>query len=216
MKTWGRVPSEVAKFAHVVTYDRAGLGRSDPGPTPRTSQQIVDELHALLTRADVPGPYVLVGHSFGGLNVQLYASQHPDQVAGIVLIDSSHEEQIDRIAALLTPEEREAFYRKKQCQNYEKVDLLESAAQVRAAGLLPSVPCVVLTAGRCDWSVDLPIAQLEQIRHDLQKDLARRIPASQHIIVEDSGHFIHCDRPDLVVAAIRTVVEEAQRRSGGS
>lgn len=213
MKTWGRVPSEIAEFAQVATYDRAGLGRSDPGPTPRTSRQIVQELQALLTNAGVPGPYVLVGHSFGGLNVQLYASQHPEEVTGLVLIDSSHAEQIDRIAALLTLENREAFLEKKRCGNYEKVDLLESSAQVRAAGPPPTVPYVVLTAGNCDCPVDLPIDQLEQFRLELQADLARRIPNGQHIIVEESGHFIHCDQPDVVVDAIHRVVDDARQRS---
>jgi pimeloyl-ACP methyl ester carboxylesterase len=73
----GSVPSELAKFTHVVTYERAGLGFSDIGPRPRTIQHNVNELEKLLNKTRVPGPYVLVGHSFGGLNIRLYASQHP-------------------------------------------------------------------------------------------------------------------------------------------
>ncbi len=92
---WGLVQSEIAKFTRVCTYDRAGLGWSDPNPrNPRTSQQSVDELHLLLTKAGINPPYILVGHSLGGVNMQLYASQYPEDVVGLVLVDSSHKNQL--------------------------------------------------------------------------------------------------------------------------
>jgi pimeloyl-ACP methyl ester carboxylesterase len=84
---WQSVQPGVAKFARVCSYDRGGAGWSDQGTQPRTSQQFVGELHALLNNAGVEGPYVLVGHSLGGNNVQLYASRYPDEVAGMVLVD---------------------------------------------------------------------------------------------------------------------------------
>src|ERR671916_272011 len=90
---WQLVQPELAKSMRVCTYDRAGMGWSDPGPQPRTSQHIVKELHTLLGNAGVTGPYVLVGHSFGGTNVQVYASQYPDEVAGMVLVDSALEDE---------------------------------------------------------------------------------------------------------------------------
>src|SRR5918995_5554862 len=86
---WQLVQPEVAKFTRVCTYDRGGMGWSERSPQPRTSQQFVEELHALLGNAGVEGPYVLVGHSLGGVNVQLFVSQYPDEVAGMVLVDSA-------------------------------------------------------------------------------------------------------------------------------
>jgi pimeloyl-ACP methyl ester carboxylesterase len=84
---WAPVQPGVAKFARVCSYDRAGAGWSDPGTQPRTSQRFVGELHALLNDAGIQDPYVLVGHSLGGNNVQIYASRYPDEVAGMVLVD---------------------------------------------------------------------------------------------------------------------------------
>lgn len=88
--SWLHVAREIAHFTRVVTYDRPGVGSSDPGPGPDTARS-VEELHVLLEKAGVPGPYVLVGHSLGGLIARLFASRYPNDVAGMVMADSSHE-----------------------------------------------------------------------------------------------------------------------------
>jgi len=88
---WALVQQEVEKVTQVCSYDRAGIGWSDVGPSPRTSQQLVTELHTLLHNANIEGPYVLVGHSLGGLNVRLFAHEYPDETAGIVLVASGSE-----------------------------------------------------------------------------------------------------------------------------
>lgn len=85
--TWQQIQPQLAQVTRVVSYDRPGLGWSDPGPEPRTASRIVDELHALLAEAKIPPPYVLVGHSFGGLTMPLFAARYPEEVCGVVLID---------------------------------------------------------------------------------------------------------------------------------
>jgi pimeloyl-ACP methyl ester carboxylesterase len=90
---WVLVQREVSGTTRVCAYDRAGMGWSEMGPEPRDAKQITSELHALLEGAGIEGPYVLVGHSFGGLYTQTYAARYPDEVAGIALIESSHPEQ---------------------------------------------------------------------------------------------------------------------------
>ena len=85
---WEKVAEGVAGFTRVCTYDRAGYGWSDSGPRPRTSQRVVEELRTLLANAGMRPPFVLLGHSWGGLNMRYFTSQHPDQVAGVILVDA--------------------------------------------------------------------------------------------------------------------------------
>jgi pimeloyl-ACP methyl ester carboxylesterase len=96
---WARVQPEIAKSARVCAYDRAGTGWSDPSPAPRDAQSMAGELHSLLRAAGIPGPYVLVGWSFGGLVSRVFGGQYPDEVAGLVLLDSSHPDQWNSSAA---------------------------------------------------------------------------------------------------------------------
>jgi pimeloyl-ACP methyl ester carboxylesterase len=107
--SWAWVQSAVATTTRVCAYDRAGLGWSDPGPTPRDARQVAHELHTLLERAAIAGPYVLVGHSLGGMYVRVYAAQYPDEVVGLVLVDASHPDQLTRAPA--TKAEQENFQR---------------------------------------------------------------------------------------------------------
>jgi pimeloyl-ACP methyl ester carboxylesterase len=99
--SWQKVQPKIAQFTRVCAYDRAGLGYSDSSPRPRTSKDFAEELHALLHNAGIPAPYVLVGHSMGGFDVRLYASLYRSEVAGMVLVDSSHPEQQKRLPPAL-------------------------------------------------------------------------------------------------------------------
>lgn len=91
--SWRKVQPEIGKFVSVYSYDRAGLGYSEPSPRPRTSRVFAEELHELLNAAGVAPPYILVGHSFAGFNVRLFASRYRSETAGMVLVDSGHPDQ---------------------------------------------------------------------------------------------------------------------------
>jgi pimeloyl-ACP methyl ester carboxylesterase len=106
---WGWVQPAVAQTTRVCAYDRAGRAWSDPAPGPLSLEQTVTDLHTLLTNAGVPGPYVLVGHSIGGLYVREFAARYPDEVAGLVLVDAAHPEQLERFPTFQA--ERESYLR---------------------------------------------------------------------------------------------------------
>jgi pimeloyl-ACP methyl ester carboxylesterase len=100
--SWAPWQEAIAAFAPVVLYDRAGYGDSDPATSPRTGERVVSELHMALQAAGIPGPYVLVGHSLGGMYVRLFAARYPDDVAGLVLVDARHEAVSSRQPAAMT------------------------------------------------------------------------------------------------------------------
>jgi len=99
---WALVQPEVATFSRVCSYDRAGMGWSQPGPRPRTSERIAAELEALLAAAGERPPYVLVGHSIGGYHVRVFATRRPREVAGLVLVEAAHEEMLARLPPEVT------------------------------------------------------------------------------------------------------------------
>ncbi len=181
--SWGQVPAGIAQFSRVCIYDRAGLGESDVGPRPRTSQQIVNELDLLLRHADIRAPFLLVGHSFGGANVRLYASEHPESVKGIVLIDAIQEDEIDEYAALLSGENRAKYLNEQRGSNYEGVNIEASLQQVKSSPLPSSLLLTVISAG--DNSNYATQAEF-QIHNKGQSALSQLIPNSKLIIVSKS------------------------------
>src|SRR5215217_6037414 len=215
----------VAAFTRVCAYDRPGTildpdhrSRSDPVPMPRTAGDIVADLHALLGAAAIPGPYVLAGHSFGGLVSRLYAATYPDEVVGLVLVDAAHEDYYGAMREALTPEQRTEIVRLEEQGPPELADYLDrerldtdaSAAQMRAAAISPlrPLPLVVLTHGRpWDWPSDYPAAALEAVWLPLQEELAALVPDGRLVVAEQSRHFIPGDQPDLVIDEIQQVVD---------
>ena len=131
--SWVRVQQEVSGTTRVCAYDRAGMGWSQSGPEPRDAKQVAGELHALLEGAGIDGPYVLVGHSFGGLYMQTYAARYPEEVAGVALIESSHPEQFSRL-----PEARNSYEQIKLL--YTVASLLAPIGVVRLFNLSPAPP----------------------------------------------------------------------------
>jgi pimeloyl-ACP methyl ester carboxylesterase len=110
--SWRDIQSELTKFSRVCSYDRAGYGWSEVGPKPRTSQQIAHELRALLDAAKEKGPYIMVGHSFGGYNVRVFTGMYPADVLGMVLVDAEHGDEERRIGELLPASIKEQVRRR--------------------------------------------------------------------------------------------------------
>ena len=234
---WVRVQPEVSRFTRSCSYDRAGYGWSEPGPEPRHAARIAEELDRLLVHAGVPPPYVLVGHSFGGLAVRLFAARKAHRaVAGLVLVDATHEHQFRRMesagvrvpmaptgrrfvianhwlvpSALPEPlkpvAQRFALARKAVRTLYAELGWMRySAGQVGAIRRAPDAPVVVL-ARSPQGDAGAARDRLDGTWLVLQRDLARTMKNGSFQMVPDSDHYIHLDRPDWVVGAIRTIVD---------
>jgi pimeloyl-ACP methyl ester carboxylesterase len=240
---WGRadllahggapVLPEVAKFARVCTYDRPGttlnageVSRSDPAPMPRTALNVVRDLHALLRAARVPGPYVLVGHSMGGLFIRLYSAIYPEEVSGLVLVDALAEQ----IEPLFKPSDWTTFVGLNSgplpgFENYaalETIDFDMSFQQMErelsnvSNEPMEKIPAAILVRG---LTVEMPATAppkfasvLEPAWRKSEEQLALAVPHIQYVIAKKSGHYIQLDEPAIVVQAIRNVVERAPHR----
>ncbi len=219
----------VAEFTRVCAYDRPGTAtgrdgalqrsRSDPAPMPRTAHDAVNDLHALLAAAGIPGPYVLVGHSFGGLFVRLYAATYPDEIIGMVLVDAFSEALEDEMTAQQWAAYDEIFQPVPPALadygDLEFTDLDASTDQMRdaaAASPLRPLPLVVLSRGQAmampdDLPGGLTGAMLEDAWQSAQDELAVLLPDARQVIATESEHYIQLQQPQLVIDAVRAVVD---------
>lgn len=245
--SWMKVQPQIAKFTRVCSYDRAGLGYSDNSPRPRTSKVMAEELHTLLHNGGVDPPYILVGHSMGGYNVRLFASLYRSEVAGMVLVDSSHPEQEKRFPQALNDMDKtwvreqefmtlampfgiprllgfcgsDAKVRAADCNFHSYREGLtelktfpESAAQAATAGSLGDLPLAVLShdpnAPVSDIPADL-VKPMNDAWEQMQDELAHLSTRGTRTIAKNSSHYIQLDRPEVVVEAIRSVVDQARK-----
>jgi pimeloyl-ACP methyl ester carboxylesterase len=220
---------EVAAVTRVCEYDRPGttlgadqFSRSDPVPMPRTAKDAVADLHGLLEAAAIPSPYVLVGHSTGGLIIRLYASIYPKEVVGLVLVDAIPE----GLQTAMTPEQWKVYDRLllvdppkvlAAYKDLETIDFDVSFDQMRRAAKatpLPPVPFIVISKGKpFEVPPDLPSwlpATLEQAWTTGQNELAQLLPNTPHRTATKSSHYVQIEEPQLVINAIRQVVEAAR------
>jgi pimeloyl-ACP methyl ester carboxylesterase len=215
MESWAKVQPEVAAFTQVVAYDRAGLGQSEPGLKPRTARQIANELHTALRNLGLAPPYVLVGHSAGGLYIRVFASMYPKEVAGMVFVDSTPEDFFEHLKAIQTPEEQKKFEEKMQDyaakasegRRDEWTSLDVDLQQARAALPLPNVPIILLT-GMGNEPDKSPEAKQLWLR--LHNEWLKQLPNAKHIITDKSGHYIQVEEPGLVIDAIQQIVDSVK------
>jgi pimeloyl-ACP methyl ester carboxylesterase len=205
---WVEVEKQVSEFTQICSYDRFGLGESDHRDGTPTSQTATDDLHALISASGISSQVLLVGHSYGGLIAQLYAAKHPDDTFEVVLVDSLHEENLDRAGVILGEPTMTTFMRALTA-NPEGVDIPASLDQVQGLDL-GDTPVTVLTAGDHDLPdiIDPGVGrQLISAWLYSQRELSKLSTTGVQFIAEGSGHCIQCDRPNVVVDAIREMAD---------
>jgi pimeloyl-ACP methyl ester carboxylesterase len=212
LQNWREVQPKVAPFAQTFAYDRAGIGQSDAVSGSRTSLDVAKELHTLLINAKIKAPYILVAHSIGGLHARMFAQLYPREVAGMVLVDVLHEQQLlalrniaidglteDQVLEMVATQEGMTGGTRA-----EFLASLKSADQVKSTQL-PQIPLAVLTAMIPDQN-DSPESML--FKQMLHSQLAAQVPGGKHILAEQSSHHIQYDQPELIIHAIQEMSEK--------
>ncbi|QHJ69600.1 alpha/beta fold hydrolase [Planococcus halotolerans] len=197
LENWDPVRKEMEESTEMFFYDRAGVGKSGRSDGPFHSLQIVRNLRELLQKAKVKPPYLLVGHSFGGVNVRLFAHLYPEEIAGVILLDSCHEDQNRKMMPLFTDEVKEDYLNQFTVEaTLEEFE--QSLDQVRGKRL-GNIPLLVVTGG------NQPHHTAASMREwlDFQEELAGLSSESEHVLVENAGHAIHLDNPTLVTSLIK-------------
>lgn len=201
---WAKVLPEISKDNTTFVYNRPGNGNSDAVSSPRDGSHVVEELRELLKSKGLKPPYVLVGHSLGGLYMQLFARRYPDEVAALVLVDSTHPAQLKGKGA---PENWPTWFRLTYGAATSAVEKAELNAinttgeEVLALPSFTQKPVIILSALE-------PMEAKSKLANDAnekRKDLVRLYPGSKQVWV-DSGHAIPLDKPESVISAIREVM----------
>ena len=203
LENWGKVQPHVSRFARTVTYDRFGVGLSEDAPPPRDGRHIAAELHEALSLAHVRPPYVLVGHSLGGLYIRVFAGMYPDDVSGLVLVDPTHD--ADGIEGSVLPELAVAR---------------ETAQQARTSSIRDRVPVVLIDAVS-QREVPFATRAIREVRAGQRKnidaesrgykDWVDSIPGARLVVTERSSHNVPQEQPDLVIDTIRQLVQQTTK-----
>ena len=233
---WREIQQSLSALTRVCSYDRAGYGWSDPAYNPRTALNAAKDLEKLLGYGSVRAPYLMVGHSFGGLTARMFATRNPNRMAGLVLVDSTHEAQFEEfekagIGNVFAPRARQF-----QIRNFSMVpeglpptlrdlagnmakrastvitlyselrNMRLSARQARTSTALPNIPLAVLAHDAVGQARSERALKTAEVWMRMQAELARRSPQGYLQVVAGSGHHIHLDEPGLVIDTIADMV----------
>jgi hypothetical protein len=202
-----KLQDRIAEHTQTLVYERAGLGRSDPGPQPRTAEQMARDLHALLAALNIRPPVVLVGHSAGGLFMRVFAHDYPTEVAAMVFIDPATEASYERMRQSSPTDWQTMGTKQPEGIRRQWAALPASLDEARSAWPLPPIPCVIITATKPlgEWGL--------KSREDMEawakehQALLARLPSTTitHIILPQADHVSVLQEPAVTKAILDTV-----------
>ena len=224
LDVWLPMWRTMAQFTTVVAYSRAGFGRSSAGSSDHSVPSAVADLHELLQHVGVSGPYILVARSYGSLIARLYVSRYPADVVGLVLVDGTHEQQVQRFGTIdpSYPRAFQAYYDSVLARmpagpaaaEIRETARIQLAGRVPGLNPLPDIPLAVLTSMQSSESAPYVngTARGHEVWRALHDEWFRRSHYGIHIETDRSGHGIQDDEPALVEMAIRFVLDRARAR----
>jgi len=219
---WNPVIPGLAANATVVTYDRAGVGSSEINDLPAHGEQSARDLHALLAKLALPGPYLLVGHSYGGFVARLFASMYPADMAGLVLEETQHEDNLDEIRRILTGKDLETFdqvllpgFAAPENPKNESDFRNVTREQLKKSKPLPRMPFVVLTCRGRAYAMrpmfsEAALAAMAKLDEDLMGRLVASVPGGKQIMIEGTGHHVHVDKPAALIVPVVEMIGQVR------
>jgi pimeloyl-ACP methyl ester carboxylesterase len=226
--SWRDVQPQLGRTTRTCAYDRAGVGASVARPGVHDARDEIDDLHRLLDHAHIDPPYVLVGQSYGGLLVRLFARAHPEETAGVVLVDAKGRDQTRRELAIWPKSQAPALRRSWARPVRDGVDLASGDALASRVRSLGDTPLAVITAGTHDAdsaAMPPPLARaLYRLWVTMQDELAALSSDHVHVVALRSDHWVQRRRfyrgnqqidgqPDVVIRAVRAVVRTAREQT---
>ncbi len=198
--TWDTILDSLSQHTRVYAYNRPGYGNSNLKDAPGTVTEVAQQLHANLVAKQIRPPYIVVGHSLGGLYVNMFARLYPEETAAVVFIDASHPEQFEYFK-----NEQDLMYLVlttsiENSQRQYELDIVHSTSEsFQKAADFPDIPITVLTAGK---PASLGGKRMRDKWLEFQAELAELSTQSRHIVVENSGHYIHRNAPEQTISEI--------------
>ncbi|MES5955163.1 alpha/beta fold hydrolase [Bacillus fungorum] len=206
-KAWGHIAEGLTEFGTVITYDRAGLGKSGKSSKRRISSEMVKDLRSCLKQLQLKPPYIFVGHSFGGINARLFATFYPEDMLGIVLVDSTPENYKEDFLPIMSPEFQEAYYKQFVYESSYEEFMFSLGEVDKHRQSMRNIPLAVLAAGKKAFYS--PDAQMKWLQ--LQEELLRLSSNNKFVIAEQSGHYIQKDEPYCVIDAVKWIIQVGER-----